>query len=137
MEETLLNLLAEEKYSEKIVANGKDIDIEWKGTKKITDYFKMEIKADFKILGLKEVEVSKGETKFKSNQGQVKLKVKGILVRDYQAKFEGTGFRKFLRETYEKWVIPSRVDEMEDKIIGWCDEFLNQAKAYLDLEGRK
>ena len=34
-------------------------------------------------------------------------------------------------------IIPSRIKEYEDKIVGTCDEFLSQAKAYLDLEGKK
>ena len=31
----------------------------------------------------------------------------------------------------------SRIDAMEDKLAGGCDEFLGQAKAYLDLEGKR
>jgi len=65
------------------------------------------------------------------------LSIKGTLVRDYDGKFETTAFRKFLRAIYEKWVIASRITEYEDKIAGACDEFLEQAKAYLDLEGKK
>ena len=69
--------------------------------------------------------------------GEIEIKVSGILVRDYQGKFEKDATRKFLRGIYEKWVIPARIEHYEDKIIGQCDEFLSQAKAYLDLEGKK
>lgn len=129
--------VAEEEYSEKIKPTGKDIDISWKGERKFTDYFKEEIKVSYRILGLKEVEISQGDKKFKSNSGQVKVSVKGTLVKDYDSKFEGTATRKFMRSIYEKWVIPSRVKQFEDKIISDSDEFLSQAKAFLDLEGRK
>ncbi|MEK6847833.1 MAG: hypothetical protein AABX50_01770, partial [Nanoarchaeota archaeon] len=63
--------------------------------------------------------------------------IKGILVRDYNGKFETTAFKKFLRSIYEKWVIPSSIDEYQAKIASDSDGFLNQAKAYLDLEGKK
>ena len=75
--------------------------------------------------------------KVSTNKGSVEMKIAGTLSRDYKGKFETTAFRKFLREIYEKWIIPSRIDEFQGKIAMECDEFLSQAKAYLDLEGKK
>ncbi|MCK4647723.1 hypothetical protein KAT24_02230 [Candidatus Pacearchaeota archaeon] len=135
-EETNLEI-AEDKYSEKISGESKNIDIEWTGIRKLTDYFKFEAKIKFKVIGLAEVEIQEGSTKIKTNKGSVQIDIKGILVRDYEGKFEHTAGKKFLRSIYEKWVIPSRIIEYENKIAGDCDEFLNQAKAYLDLEGKK
>jgi len=63
--------------------------------------------------------------------------MKGIISKDYDGKFETTAFKKFLRSIYEKWVILSRIEEFEGKIIKDSDEFLSQAKAYLDLEGKR
>ena len=71
------------------------------------------------------------------NNGSVEIKIKGTLIRDYEGKFETTSTKKFMRSIYEKWVIPSRLNEFEEKIIGDSDEFLSQAKAFLDLEGKK
>ena len=34
-------------------------------------------------------------------------------------------------------VISERIEQMQGKVAGDCDEFLSQAKAYLDLEGKK
>ena len=135
-EETELEL-AEEKYKEKITGDAKDIEIEWVGVREVTDYFKFEIKIKFQIFGLIEVEVQEGNAKIKTNKGIVKMNIKGMLVRDYEGKFEKTAGRKFLRSIYEKWVIPSRIKEYEDKLVEDSDEFLTQAKAYLDLEGKK
>lgn len=129
--------LGEKKYKETIIGNAKNIEIQWEGSKKITDYFKYIIKVEFMILGLQEVEVQKGNVKVKSNKGSMKVSIKGILVRDYNGDFSGSGFRKFLRESYDKWVIPSRIDQMEDKLASKCDEFGSQIKAYFDLEGKK
>ena len=136
VEETGLDI-AEHKYSEKLTGNSKNIDIEWAGERKVTDYFKFEIKVVFQIINLTEVELNQNNAKIKTNKGSVNLSVKGNLIRDYDGKFEKDAFRKFLRSIYEKWVITSRIDQMEEKLIGDCDEFLSQAKAYLDLEGKK
>ena len=96
-----------------------------------------EVRVNFRILGLTNVEINQKGAKIKTNQGQVDVKVKGTLVRDYEGKFETTASKKFLRSVYEKWVIPSRIEQFEEKLITDCDEFLNQAKAYLDLEGKR
>jgi len=136
-EDTMLDPLAEEKYEEKIKGDTKEILVDWKGERKLTDYFKFDMKIKFELKGLKEVEISEGGGKVKTNSGSVKISIKGDLVRDYQGKFEMSAFNKFLRSIYEKWVIASRIEEYEGKIAGYCDEFLSQAKAYLDLEGKR
>jgi len=135
-EETGVDVL-ESKYAETLKGNVKDIDIEWEGTKKVTDYFKFEIKVVFKIIDLAEVEVEQGGAKIKTNKGKIKITVAGTLIRDYDGKFEKDAFRKFLRSIYEKWVIKSRIDQFEDKLFEDCDEFLSQTKAYLTLEGKR
>lgn len=135
-EETNLDV-EEEKYIEKLKGDKKDVDIEWVGERKLTDYFKFEMKVKLETRNLAEVEIKQGNQKISTNKGSVEMKIKGILIRDYQGKFEKTGFLKFLRGIYEKWIIKSRVEEFEDKIFGNCDEFLEQAKAWLDLEGKK
>ena len=128
--------ISEDKYAEKLEGDSKNIDLQWTGIRKVTDYFKFEVKVTFRILRLTNVEISRNNTKIKTNKGSVEIKVKATLIRDWQGKFEAKAFRKFLRSVYEKWIIPSRIEQFEDKLIGDCDEFLSQAKAYLDLEGK-
>jgi hypothetical protein len=129
--------VSEGKYVEKLDGDSKSIDVDWKGSSKITDYFKFEIDVSLRIIGLTKVELNQEGKKIKTNKGNVEISIKGILVRDYQGKFESTPFRKFLRSIYEKWVITSKIDQYEDQLAGDCNEFLSQAKAYLDLEGRR
>jgi len=129
--------LAEVKYSEKLVGDAKNLEIEWKGERKLTDYFKFRIKVKMRINGLTNVELNQDGNKVSTNKGSCEMKVEGILIRDYNGKFETSAFRKFLRSIYEKWVIPARIEEYIAKVIQDCDEFLNQAKAYFDLEGKK
>jgi len=135
-EETGLEI-AENKYEEKLDGEAKEIVVEWFGKKKLTDYFRFDIDVKFRIQRLTNIEINQGGTKIKTNQGTVKMAVKGILVRDYEGKFERSAFNKFMRSIYEKWVITTRINEFEDKIAEDSDEFLSQVKAYLDLEGKK
>ena len=125
--------MSENKYAEKLSGDSKSIDVEWSGSSLLSDYFKMEVKVTFKVTGLTNVEIDK----LKTNKGSVEIGIGGTLVKDYNGKFEKTAFQKVLRGFYEKTVIPSRVEQMQGKVIGGCDEFLAQAKAYLDLEGKR
>lgn len=127
----------EEKYEEKIKGDEKEITVEWGGGKQLTDYFKEKIKLKFTVRRLQKVIVKKGGAEIETNKGDIKIDMKGILVKDYQGKFEMTGFKKFLRSVYEKYIIPSAVNQFKDKVTSDCDEFLSQAKSYLDLEGKK
>lgn len=129
--------VGEDKYSEKIAGDSKEIDIAWTGKKNVTDYFQYKVKVSFQVRGLKNVEINQEGIKLSTNQGSVEVKIKGSLVRDYKGKFERGASQKFLRGVYEKWIIPSRIEQYEDKLINQCDEFLTQAKAWLDLEGRR
>ena len=117
--------------------NSKDIEIKWECEKDWTDYFRYILKVDWMVLNLKEIEVTKDNIKQKMQDGEVKLTVKGILMRDYDGKFESSYWRKFLRGLYEKWVITSKIKKFEDDVIAESDKFLQQAKAYLDLEGKR
>ena len=130
-------IIMEKKYSEKLTGEAKLIEIKWEGFKEMTDYFKMEVKVDFRINNLTKVEMNQGGVKINTNRGSVEMKITGMLAKDYKGKFETSAFRKFLRSTYEKWVIPSRIEEFQGKIAQECDEYLNQVKAYLDLEGKR
>jgi len=130
-------LLSEDKYAEKIIGDSKNIDVEWTGYRNLTDYFRFEAKVVFRVIGLTNVEITEGAKKTKTNKGSVEVGIKGNLVRDYDGKFEKSAFQKFLRGIYEKFVIAARVEQFQEKIISDCDEFLAQAKAYLDLIGKR
>jgi len=136
-DEIEFTVIEEAKYSEKIVGNSKNIDVEWKTLKKISDYFRFDAKIEFKILGLSKVELNQGGAKVSSNKGSVEVKVKGILVKDYNGKFEKSATKLMWRSIYEKLINPHRVEQMENMVAGKMDEFLGQAKAFLDIEGKK
>jgi len=135
-EETGLKV-EEEEYSEKLKGATKNIDIKWKGSVKVSDYFAFEIKVEFKILAMSEVEINKEGIKLKTNNGEISTKVKSTLVKDYDGKFESSGRMKIWRGIYEKWIISQRIKYFEDKLTDMSDAFLGQAKAFLDLEGQR
>jgi hypothetical protein len=76
----------EKNYTEEITGDSKKIEIKWVAKKKISDYFQFVIQTDWLVLNLKNVEVQKEGKKVKMNSGEPELKIKGILVKDYENK---------------------------------------------------
>ena len=129
--------ISEKKYTEKITGDSKEVEVIWSGEKKMTDYFKFEAEIKMKVSGLTQVELEQKGIKTQTNKGEIEVKVGGVLSKDYQGKFETSASKKFLRAIYQKWVIPSSIEEYMGNIAGDCDAFLSQAKEFLDLEGKR
>ena len=61
----------EERYSEKVSGASREIDVEWSAAKRISDYFKIELKIEFEVNGLTDVEVEIDGVKKKSQKGKI------------------------------------------------------------------
>ena len=128
----------EKTYKENVGAGGaKEIEIEWRALRKISDYFRFVIKANWHMLGMTEVEVEIDGVKQKMNKGQFEIKVTGILEKDWAGVWENKAFFKFLRTLYDRYLIQSRIEKYEGKLIGEVDEFVAQTKAFLSLTGKR
>ncbi|MEK6859028.1 MAG: hypothetical protein AABX53_03920 [Nanoarchaeota archaeon] len=132
-----LNVI-EDSYSEKVKSNGKELEIEWTASKKVTDYFKITVKIKWRILGLTDVEVEIDGRKKKMNKAaDLSIELKSLLEKDYSNKWEGSAFNKFIKEVYNKYVIPQRTDKKEDDARDIVQNFKEEMKAFLELTGRK
>ena len=129
--------LVEKEYTEKIQQNGKEVVIKWEARRKISDYFRFFIKADWRILGMKDVEVVKDGNKLTLNKGEAEIKIEATVEKDYEHRWENTSFYKFLRTMYDRYLIRSRIEQYEMKIWGEANEFLSQMKSFLALEGNR
>ncbi len=68
---------------------------------------------------------------------ELKIETKGVLVKDYDNKWEKTGLGKFLKEVYQKYVISGRTKEKEKQVEAVVQEFKEEMKAFLALTGKK
>lgn len=129
--------VTEKSYNEKVMGESKDIEIEWDSTKKVSDYFKFQIKIKWKILGMKKTKVKKGDREVTMDSGQVEISFTGTIQKDYEGRWEENPFSKFLRGVYDRYIIRQRINQYEDKLFGEINEVIAQCKAYLSLEGRQ
>lgn len=129
--------VVEEKYSEKAGTNSKDLLIEWKAQKGLSDYFKVEHKLKFDVKQLTDVEVEIDGTRKKMNKGNLTLEIKSNLIKDPDSKWETTPYYRFMRDVYNKYVIPARIESMRDKVRTDLRAIKEQSKAFLDLTARR
>ncbi len=129
--------LYEDQYTEKITGDGKEIEIKWKAKKKVSDYFRNIIELKWHILRMQDAEVEIDGKKKKMNKGEVKIKFSADLERDYEARWEDKPFWKFLRATYDKYIIKTTMDEYEDRLTAKTGKYTEEVKAFLNLEGRQ
>jgi len=130
--------LIEEQYTEKVKGSAKDIEIVWKASKQITDYFKIEMDFRWRILGLEDVEVEIDGKKKKMNKFiEIGIEIKGSLVKDYKNEWNKSATTKFFKEIYNKFVIPSRTEQMREKVESTVQDFKEEMKALLEITGKK
>ena len=129
--------VVEEKYSETVSGNAKKLFIEWTSTKKISDYFKIEFKIKFYIDNLTDVEVEIDKEKKKMNKGKVTVEIKGALIKDPESKWDVNPVYQFFRGVYNKFIIPGRVDALEEKVRADVKVFKDELKAFLELSGKR
>lgn len=128
-------VIFEEKSYEETKKPGKEKKsrIDWKCTKKITDYFRYELEVDFHP-DVEKIEAKRGRKKLNTDKGKVDIGVKGKLIYDYEGVWEGNVLLKFLRGVYDYFVIRKRVGKYKNKLKKECKEFERQIKSFLAIK---
>lgn len=125
--------ISEGSYKEKLAGNGKEINIEWEASKKVTDYFQYKIALKWQIMGLKDAEVEIDGKKTKTNKGELSISISASLVKDYEAKWEDKPIWKFMRGVYEQYVIRKTIDEYAGDLDGETRDLVSDLKAFLRI----
>ncbi|MAF50588.1 MAG: hypothetical protein CMH64_00695 [Nanoarchaeota archaeon] len=125
----------EKEYLEKAMGDGsaKQLEIAWRARKKISDYFRFDIKVKFLIIGLKSTEIEVGDVKRKTNEGDLEMRFDAVIVSDYEGKYEGNPVTKFFKDIYNHYIIKSRIENYETQIHEEVYELLAEIKSFLNL----
>ena len=124
----------EREYRDEDQGNGKKhIEIKWYAEKRIDNYFKYIIEIDFLILGLRDIEIEKDGVKVNTNKGDIEMRIKSYVLKDYDATWERSPIMRFFREVYDKRIIKGRIEEYEDELYEETYQVMDEAKAFLNL----
>ena len=120
----------ETQYLERIKANGKQLEIVWKATKKQSDYFMYTIEVLFLVIGLNKVEVEREGKKFPMEKGEVEIQFTAYLTKDYKDKWKDSQFKKNL---YERFIVKDRILGYKGDIYEDVYSLMSEAKTMLEL----
>lgn len=129
--------ISEDEYMEKVSGSSKEIKISWKATKKVTDYYKNIIELKWHILGLSDAEVEENGKKIKTQKGDLKLVFESNIERDYEENWDKKPFWKMMRGIYDKYIMRTTLDEYESRLQSKTFSFIEDVKAFLNIEGKR
>lgn len=126
--------IQEDHYKQKESPNGNQLEIMWTCEKSVDDYTKFVIRINYFIVGLKVVEVQKGDVKVSTNKGDIEMKFKGILRTDYEGRWETQPFLHLVKKIYENYLYKSTYNQWKTKVAEELNQLHNEAKAFFHLQ---
>lgn len=124
------SVFKEEKYIERIKGDAKNLEIKWRGEKKVSDYFSFVISLTFLVLGMKEIEVESEGRKLPMNKGEVEIKFTAELIKNRQGKWKKDSWGK---KFYERFVVRDRIEDYKIELYKKLYSFHDEVKAYLEI----
>lgn len=124
----------EEKHMEQVFENGKEITIEIKGEKELSDYAQIKWKTKIVFTKLQEQVIQKDNQRVRMHKGKVKFATTVFLATDYDKTLEQTAFLFFLRTLIDRFVFKSYVNKAVARIHSQYFKFQETLKSYLNME---
>jgi hypothetical protein len=123
----------ENKNYEEVYEDGKKIIFELIPYKKVSDYYKLEIRIFVVFENLKEVEIEIKGVKQRLLKGRANFTFDAILVTDYENRWETRPAYYFYRALIDKFVYKSYTDRYEAELVKEAKEIQEEVKAYLNM----
>tara|TARA_Y100000310_G_scaffold343359_1_gene450597 strand:+ start:5901 stop:6374 length:474 start_codon:yes stop_codon:yes gene_type:complete len=113
----------EKEYSD---SGGGNFKVKWATSKEIDDYHKYNIDVTIKGKDCKVVE-EKGD---KLVEGKVEVTFEAYVEFDYDEKW-GSPIRRFFRDSYDKWIMGDKTDEIKQGLVDETYDVVNKTRAFL------
>jgi hypothetical protein len=124
----------EEKHTEQNFEDGKEIIVEMKGEKDLSDFAKIKWKTKITCLKLKETVVERDNQRVKMYSGEIEFSTDLFLATDYDKSFEQRAFMYFLRTVIDRFVFKSYINKSVDRAKAQYKKFQDTIKSYLNME---
>ena len=124
--------MQELEYRDSLEGGSKHLEIKWRSKKQIDDYLEFHILTNFLILGLEKVEIEQDGVKTKADKGEVEMSFTAFINKDPEDKWD-KGLNKIIRNTYDKYIIRSRIESLEGELYEELYKLLDEVKAFLNL----
>jgi len=126
-------IIVETRNEEKLTDKGKDIFIEARPYRKLSDYLKKVIELEIYVRDLNDKIVKVDGHKQKYQEGEVEIRFSAVLDSDWRTRWEGTGMYFLLRILIDKFVRYDVIREAENETVKDCLDLQEEVKAYLNM----
>lgn len=124
----------EEKHSEQNFEDGKEIVVEIKGGKDLSDFARIKWKTKITALKLTEQVIERDNRRVKMYKGEITFSTDVYLETDYDKSYEQKALAYFLRTVVDRFVFKSYINKSVDRAKRQYIKFQDQVKSYLNME---
>lgn len=121
------------KNSEHVYKDSKQLEMDLRPYKKLSDYVKVEIKIIIIAKDLKHVEIDNKGIKKKMYNGHVQVTFYSYLITDYENSWEMKPFYYFMRMFIDKFIYRNPISEAKNELITLTQEAYDEIRSYLNM----
>lgn len=123
----------ENKNFEEVYEHGRQITIDLKPFKQLSDYLKQEMWISIKMSRLVDKVIEIDGLKQKMMHGKVTIVFDAQIISDLQSKWEGTGWLYFIRLLNDKFIRKDWVSEARTAVARDTNDLLDEIKSFLNM----
>lgn len=123
----------EKKNHEQVLKTGREIFIEFWGSKKLSDYAESKIKIEFTVKNMKDINVKKDGVEVAMNQGKIVIALNGYLFTDYGSQWEGKPLFYFLRMVFDRWIYSVSTAKFQQGVSEEVEHLYKTLKGHLNM----
>ena len=120
----------ENDYKEYKDGGVKKLSIKWAANRKVIDYALYTFEVGLQLDNMQEVVVKNK----KKMSGSVTLNIAAYIEKDYEERWSNTKLMKFIREVYDRFVTGSKMQSMQQELLGEMNALRTEMKSFLDLQ---
>jgi len=122
------------KNSEHVYKDSKQIVLDLRPYKKLSDYVKVEVKIQIVGYKLKEVEIENKGLKKKMFNGLVEVKFSAYIITDYESAWETKPFYYMIRMLVDKFIYKGYISEAKSELITITNTAYDEVRSYLNMQ---
>ncbi len=122
--------LKELDYKEYREGGVRKLAVKWEAKKTVTDYIKYAMEINLQLDHFADVMVKNR----KRISGDLTIRIAAYLEKDYEETWSRKAWMKFLREAYDRFVLGSKMKEMQAELAQEMKMFKTEIKSFLNLQ---
>ncbi|NQU98891.1 hypothetical protein HQ533_05485 [Candidatus Woesearchaeota archaeon] len=112
---------------------GKDLVMDLRPYKRLSDYLKTEIKIEIMATNLKHVEIKKKGLKKKMYKGHIDITFTAFIITDYEHAWETRPIYYLIRMLIDKFIYKGYTEQVKNEIITLTNECYDEVRSYLNM----